>query len=140
MTIDRSYTDVTFWEVKNHKHYTLRGRIKKEEKELMEWYLCPVLTDEEKKAFQDEREFAKATMMTLGNETDLSHHSIKGGGMLEEDDDEDDDEEKDSDIEKSDSSFADRIDNIIHYNDIDQNLKGDNINYIGQIAGLSKEK
>lgn len=55
-------------------------------------------------------------------------------------DEDDDDEDKDSDIEKSDSSFADRIDNIIHYDDIDQNLKGDNINYIGKIAGLSKEK
>lgn len=79
--------------------------------------------------------------MTIGNETDLSHHSIKGGGMLDDaEDDDDDEDDKGSDIERSDSSFADRIDNIIHYDDIDQNLKGDNINFIGQIVGLSKEK
>lgn len=51
MTIDRTYTDVTFWEVKNHKHYVLKSRILKEERESMQQYLCPVLTDEEKKAF-----------------------------------------------------------------------------------------
>jgi len=120
MTIDRSYTDITFWEVKSHKHYVLKGRILKDAKESMQQYMCPVLTDEEKKAFQAERDDAKATLMTLGNETALSHHSIKGGGMLDDgDDDDDDDDDKDSDIEKSDSSFADRIDNIIHYDDID---------------------
>ena len=52
MTIDRSYTDITFWEVKSHKHYVLKGRILKDVKESMQQYMCPVLTDEEKKAFQ----------------------------------------------------------------------------------------
>jgi hypothetical protein len=133
MTIDKNYQTVTFWEVKGHKQYVLKGRILKEEREFMQHYLCPVLTEEEKRAFQAEREEARESLLTMGDDDKASNHDpgAKDFRAPKETDGDDDDDDDDSDVEKSDSDFQDRFDNIINYDDIDQGLKGDNINFIG---------
>ena len=47
----------------------------------------------------------------------------------EDEDDEDDNEEESEKL--SDSSFQSDIERIINYSDMDQSLKGENINHIG---------
>ena len=54
MTIDKTWDKVTFWDAKAHKHYELEGRIQKEERKYLEWYLSPFLTQEEKDALEAE--------------------------------------------------------------------------------------
>jgi len=48
MTINRTFNEVTFWEVKNHKQWVLKGRILKEESKFMEAYLNPIISKEER--------------------------------------------------------------------------------------------
>lgn len=63
-----------------------------------------------------------------------------GGGFGDSDGDEDgDDDEEEEDVENSDSNFQDDIEKIVRYSDMDQGLKGDNINLIGVIDGLGVE-
>ncbi len=48
-------------------------------------------------------------------------------------DDEDDEDESNSD-------FMEGIERVVYYDDLDQKYKGPNINYVGKIKALSKEK
>lgn len=59
--------------------------------------------------------------------------------MDDEDEDEDSDEEVDDEAE-SDSDFQSKLDQIANYSDIDQSMKGEDINLIGQIDGLGKKR
>jgi hypothetical protein len=59
-------------------------------------------------------------------------------GKLPDSDEDDEDEEKADDDEGSDSDFEERLSKIIQYSDMDQSLKGDNIEYIGRIDALGK--
>ena len=51
MTINRTFDTVTFWEVKNHKHYVLKGRIQKEEIKYLESYMSPNISKEEREKY-----------------------------------------------------------------------------------------
>ena len=44
------------------------------------------------------------------------------------------------DEKESDSDIYAGIDQMVYFNDLDQKLKGTNINYVGKLKGLSKEK
>ena len=125
MTINRNFDTVTLWDVKKHDEYILHGRIKEGEEKYLKHYLSPVLTEEEKKKFKAEREANKA-LDTMGD-----------GDAQSEFDGDDDDEE---DVENSDSDFQEKIQKIVIYSEMDQTLKGDNINLIGKIDGLGIEK
>jgi hypothetical protein len=63
MTINRTFDTVTFWEVKNHKHYVLKGRIQKEEIKYLESYMSPNISKEEREKIMKNREFRKAMSM-----------------------------------------------------------------------------
>lgn len=67
MTINRAFDTVTFWEIKNHNEYVLKGRIKEGQEPMLKHYLSPVLTEEEKKKFKAERENNKS-LATLGSD------------------------------------------------------------------------
>lgn len=67
MTINRAFDTVTFWDVKKHDEYVLKGRIKEGEEKYLKHYLAPILTDEEKKKFKAERE-ANKSLATLGDD------------------------------------------------------------------------
>lgn len=103
---------------------------------MLKHYLAPVLTEEEKKKFKAERENNKS-LVTLGDGDALSEFdgALAPFGNDDEDDEGDDDDEEE-DVENSDSNFQDDIEKIVRYSDMDQTLKGDNINLIGVIDGL----
>lgn len=63
-----------------------------------------------------------------------------GGGFQDDDDEEDENDDDEEDVENSDSDFQENIEKIVRYSDMDQTLKGDNINLIGKIDGLGLEK
>jgi len=44
------------------------------------------------------------------------------------------------DDKESDSDFMDNMDKLVYFEDLDQKYKGNNIDNIGKIKGLSKEK
>ena len=48
------------------------------------------------------------------------------------------DDENDEDEQASD--FMDGIERVVYYEDLDQKYKGPNINYVGKIKALSKER
>lgn len=48
MTINDTYEDVTFWDVKQHKHFILKGRIQKAEKKFLKSFLTPVISKDER--------------------------------------------------------------------------------------------
>lgn len=60
MTINRTYDTVTFWDVKDHRHYTLRGRIAKGQEKYLQGYLSPNITPEKKAKIDKLREHNKS--------------------------------------------------------------------------------
>jgi hypothetical protein len=48
------------------------------------------------------------------------------------------DDENDEDDEESD--YMEGIERVVYYDDLDQKYKGPNINYVGKIKALSKER
>ena len=60
MNFNRTFDTLTFWEVKNHKHYVLRGRVKNGEEKYLEGYLSPSLTASEKEEIEKLREEQKS--------------------------------------------------------------------------------
>eukprot|EP00919_Chromeraceae_sp_WS-2016_P014337 GHVR01033723.1.p1 GENE.GHVR01033723.1~~GHVR01033723.1.p1 ORF type:complete len:270 (+),score=49.81 GHVR01033723.1:506-1315(+) len=131
MTINRTFDEITFWEPKNHKHYVMRGRIEPDQSKYLEAYLSPTLTPEDREEIDRIREKQKAARETIG-EVDEGEIDLGFGGQLADEDDDDDDDQNDEDDElKSDSDFQDQIERMINYSDMDQSLKGENINYIG---------
>ena len=55
MALNRTFDTVTFYEVKNHADYTLRGRIKAGEEKYLEGYLSPKLSVQEKEEIESLR-------------------------------------------------------------------------------------
>lgn len=136
MTINRTFDTVTFWEAKNHKHYVLKYRIDPGEEPYLESYLSPNLSQEDKQKIEAIREQQKSLLDTLA-EIDNDDIDVDLGRLPDSDDD-DEDEEKADDDEGSDSNFEERLSKVIQYSDMDQSLKGDNIDYIGKIDALGK--
>ena len=105
MTINRAFDTVTFWDVKQHNEYVLKGRIKEGEEKFLKHYLAPVLTDEEKKKFKAERD-ANKSLATLGDgDAQSEFDGALGGGFQDDDDEEDADDDDEEDVENSDSDF-----------------------------------
>ena len=71
---------------------------------------------------------------------DPSEVAFKFGDQGGGDDDDQDDEEKNDDSIGSDSDFQNDIEKIINYSDCNQSIKGDDVNYIGQIDALGIER
>jgi hypothetical protein len=46
MTLNRAYDEVTFWDVKQHKNYILKGRVRRNEVQFLEAYLSPDISKE----------------------------------------------------------------------------------------------
>ena len=58
------------------------------------------------------------------------------------DDDEDIEDKESEELEgenQNDSDFVEELDRVVNLSDVDQNFKGDNINYIGKLDSLGKE-
>jgi hypothetical protein len=92
--------------------YTLRGRITKGEQKYLENYLSPVITDEDKKKFEDRRALQKSMLETAGLlEESEKYQSDYGDGM---NDDDNMDEKLPS--ESADSDFQNEI---VNYSDMD---------------------
>ena len=93
MTINRTWDMITFWDAKAHKHYNLKGRITESERNYLEWYLSPKLTQAEKDELMAERARRKAERsmrMTLGTEGSVLEDAGGAGGLEEDGSDEDD--------------------------------------------------
>ena len=82
-------------------------------------------------------------MINLLNESknaDSSGDHIPGNDKGDDDEDHDD---KDSDgfdgENQNESDFLEELDRVVNLSDVDQNFKGDNINYIGKLDSLGKE-
>ena len=140
MNFNRTFDTVTFWEVKNHKHYVLRGRVHNGEEKYLEGYLSPSLTEQEKAEIEKIREEQKSLMESMGGT--VGEEDYKPDALDDDQEDEDDSDEKEEEDEelKSDSNFENDIEKIINYSDMDQSLKGENINYVGQLEGLGYER
>ena len=138
MTISRDFEEVIFWEVKNHKHWSLKGRIKKEEKKFMQAYFNPIISKEEREQIKKNREFRLATSMAESM-ANMEEPPAKKGGAEEESGSQEDDDKSDDEGEE-DSNFTNDIEKIINYSDMDQSFKGENINFIGQVEALGLNK
>jgi hypothetical protein len=138
MTISRDFEEVIFWEVKNHKHWVLKGRIQKGQKKFMEAYFNPIITKDEREQIKKNREHRLATSMAESM-ANMEEPPAKKGGAEEESGSGDDDDKSDDEGEE-DSNFTNDIEKIINYSDMDQSFKGENINFIGQIDALGVNK
>jgi len=130
MTINKTYDTVQFWEVKNHKQYTLKGRIKKGEEKYLQAYLSPNISKEEKEKIDANRKLRFEQSLAesmVGMEEFQAKHA--GAGDDSKSDDENDDSKDDENQE--DSNFTNDIEKIINYSDMDQSFKGENINFVG---------
>lgn len=116
MTINRTFDTVTFWEVKNHKHYVLKGRILKDEIKYLESYMSPNISKEEREKIMKNREFRKAMSMaeSMGALDDFK----KQNPVIEESESDPDKSEKDDEMQE-DSNFTNDIEKIINYSDMD---------------------
>ena len=56
MTINKTYDEVTFWDVNTHKKYVLYGRMLDDEVKFLQAFLSPNLSDAEKKKIEMERQ------------------------------------------------------------------------------------
>ena len=117
MTISRDLEEVIFWEVKNHKHWVLKGRIDPKEKKFMKEYFSPVISKEERELIEKNRSHRLATSMaeSMANMEDFQP---KKGGEVEESGSEDNAEKSDDEGEE-DSHFTNDIEKIINYSDMD---------------------
>jgi hypothetical protein len=59
MTIDKNFKEITFWDVKQHKNYVLKGRVKKEEFKYLGAYLSPKITKDEREQIKLNREMRR---------------------------------------------------------------------------------
>jgi len=113
MTINRAFTDVTFWDPKAHKHYKLKHRINPKEKKYLQNYLGPNLTEDDKKKIEKIREGQKKSLMSMGTLDGTKDEDMKFDpfGNIEDEDEEqqaENSQENGMDSElKEDSSFAD---------------------------------
>lgn len=99
---------------------------------MLQQFLCPKLTEEDKAKIAKIREQQKSMLESMG--IGLDEDDYKDEKALPDGDDEDDDEKEDEeeDIEKEeDSDFQENISKIIDYSDLDQSLKGEDINFVG---------
>ena len=105
MTINREWDEITFWEVKNHKSYILKGRIKEGQEKYLAAYLAPDLTPEDKIELAKMRAAQKAAFESMHGGTDADEGlPVEVAPVSEGDDDEDDDNEEESE-KQSDSDF-----------------------------------
>lgn len=98
MTINKTFDEVTFWEPKAHKHYVLKHRIDKKERQFLHNYLCPNVTKEEAQKIQEIREANRKSKASLdGTKDDDNYDPLAGLAKSdeEENDKDDDDEEED---------------------------------------------
>ena len=58
---------------------------------------------------------------------------------MDDDDDSDEKEEEDPEL-ISDSNFEDNIEKMINFSDMDQSMKGEDINFIGQVEALGADR
>ncbi len=154
MTLSKEFDLVTLWEPTSGQQFHLRGRILEEEVPKLKEYLSPALLTKEQMSEMDnhiklQRQESKSQIDQLeGTEMEFDEDedqkaSIRGGqrkqvfagnhqGINDYDDEDDEDD--------SGSDFMEGIDRVVYYDDLDQKYKGPNINYVGKIKALSKER
>ena len=99
MTINRTYDTITFWEVKNHTHYILKGRVEKGQEKYMEAYLSTTLTLDEQMKINKIRSARRTLDMSKlsGDDSDMQGGAAKDVKM--------DEDNSASEFDESDSSF-----------------------------------
>lgn len=146
MTLNKTYDEVTFWEVNQPRKFTLVGRIDEGEDKSLQAYLSPNLTDVEKKQIEEQRKIKRQESSIMQSELDNQEDDEQGETQRNEEaenhlmhhkDITDDEKEDDSDFLDNMQKYGDLN---VYYDDLDQKYKGMNINDVGKIQGLSKEK
>ena len=68
MTLNKTYDEVTFWEVGSPQRFQMYGRIIEGEEQRLQAYLSPNLTESEKKEIEKRREFARQESLLQNSE------------------------------------------------------------------------
>eukprot|EP00347_Sterkiella_histriomuscorum_P007723 403347806 len=150
MTLNHTYDEVTFWDVNQPKKYVLNGRIVEGEEMNLQGYLSPNLTDQEKKQLEKYRQLQReesAYFSEMNKSMNESRRSGNSGNIVDGDEEGKEDflssqesKEITDDEKESDSDFMDQMDKLVYFEDLDQRYKGGDINLVGKLKALSKEK
>ncbi|TNV87010.1 hypothetical protein FGO68_gene4983 [Halteria grandinella] len=145
LTFNKTFDQLTFWEPTLPKKWVLDGRISQDQCTLLEGYLSPNLTEEEKKELQVRREQKRQEQKTQDQENDEMEFEKKpspltppanyqGQQFSQESHSED---EEDDDI----ADFVNQLNAQVQLEDMDQLRKGcGDINLIGRVAAQSKQR